>query len=248
MIVNLTLSVRRWTIRKTTLALGRGRTALLCVARGGAGSTAGRGKNDAFACGAARSARKALGWVFRLGFVTGGLIACDGEDRPRAAPTSSPTATPVPSRTPTASATSTPTPTPTPPLPDLVGSVVGSHCERDSCAPLFLDVCVQNIGEGDAPSSVVTINPHWGGGHSQRIGALAAGARTCTAFNYDVFLFSVREHFLLVDAFQEVEESNELNNRLDYPQPSGTQCDIICTDEEARPVRTPTPPPPPSNG
>lgn len=119
---------------------------------------------------------------------------------------------------------------------------VQARCIRDYCAPMLLNVCVENIGSADSPSFVVSVNGMLDHGASTRLNQLASGEFRCLDFVYDFSIFRVREPFIHVDILSEVVESDERNNTLNFPQPSGTQCDIICPDYAPRP--NPTPPPP----
>lgn len=91
-------------------------------------------------------------------------------------------------------------------------------------------MCVENIGSADSPSFVVSVNGMLDHGASTRLNQLASGEFRCLDFVYDFSIFRVREPFIHVDILSEVVESDERNNTLNFPQPSGTQCDIICPD------------------
>ncbi len=114
------------------------------------------------------------------------------------------------------------TPTPMTSMPDLIVTSVQPHCVWDSCAPMLVDVCVQNIGPAAASAFVVSVNDSLDDTGSTRIDHLAAGSSSCSSFNYDRFLFTVANPSVRVDALGEVEESNEANNVLTFPPPSGT--------------------------
>lgn len=158
-------------------------------------------------------------------------------------PTPTVTATPTPTTTSTAtpSLTATPTPTNTPAesRPDLIPISVQPHCApgESSCAPLMLLVCIDNQGPGDASSFLVSINDH----DDARIAGLPSGGNICVDVVYTDLFQNIPQPSVFVDSLNEVDESNEANNVLTFPQPSGTMCDIICSNHTAAAAPAPTP-------
>jgi len=120
--------------------------------------------------------------------------------------------------------------------PDLVPSSVRElHCPL-GCAPLKLEVCLDNLGDGDASAFDVTVNDS----DRAEVADLSAGEHVCVEVIYG---FGAKdEPVVQVDSLDQVAESDESNNTLTFPHPSGTACDIICVGTAARPF--PTPPPP----
>jgi len=125
--------------------------------------------------------------------------------------------------------------------PDLVPSSVRT-LPCGGCAPLVLEVCVDNLGAGEASGFDVTVNEL----DRADVTGLAAGQEACVEIEY-TFAHDGPANagpFVQVDSLDQVQESDESNNILMFPQPSGTECDLICTRSPARPVATPPPPAP----
>lgn len=121
-------------------------------------------------------------------------------------------------------------------LPDLALTVVRElHCPG-ACAPLRLEVCLENRGEAEASNFLVTVNEQ----DSASVDGLAAGAQTCASVAY-TFSGVVGQPNVIVDALDEVAESDESNNTLNFPPPGGTRCDVICFNKTAPTVPTPAP-------
>ena len=95
---------------------------------------------------------------------------------------------------------------------------------------------MENIGEADASPFLVTINED----DSASVDGLAFGSETCVEIAYTLFV--VDQPSVTIDSLDEVAESDESNNTMTFPRPSGTRCDIICYSRSAPPVRTPVPP------
>lgn len=120
--------------------------------------------------------------------------------------------------------------------PDLVPRGVRElHCPL-GCAPLRIEVCVDNLGGGSASEFDVTVN----GSDRAQVGELAAGDQVCVQMVYG--FGATGEPTVHVDSLEQVAEADETNNVLAFPHPSGTACDLLCVDTSASPA--PTPPPP----
>src|SRR5262245_23961184 len=67
--------------------------------------------------------------------------------------------------------------------PDLVPTSVREHCSGGaSCYPLQLEVCLENLGEGDASNFDVTVNDSV----RTEVAALAAGQEACVDIEYSL--------------------------------------------------------------
>jgi len=121
--------------------------------------------------------------------------------------------------------------------PDLVPTSLRElYCASSGCGPLLLEVCVDNIGDGDASQFDVTLNDS----HRADVAALAAGESACVQIESGV-AGPGYQAVVDIDSLDEVAESDESNNRLTFPVSDPTRCDLICRDP-AHPA--PTPPPP----
>lgn len=123
-------------------------------------------------------------------------------------------------------------------LPDLVPSSSSLFCEN-GCMQM-VEICVANRGAADADRFVIELN----GGVAAESPGLAAGTQFCTVSRYISGYPSPSVARVTVDPDDEVMESNEGNNVLEFPTPNPTGCDY-CYDVRVAPLRTPTPPPPP---
>lgn len=120
--------------------------------------------------------------------------------------------------------------------PDLVPSGVRElHCPL-GCAPLRIEVCVDNLGGASAAEFDVTVN----GSDQAQVAELAAGDQACVEMVYG--FGASGEPTVQVDSLARVAEADETNNVLAFPHPSGTACDRLCVDTSPSPA--PTPPPP----
>lgn len=158
--------------------------------------------------------------------------------------TATPTDTATPTETHTATVTHTPTATPTSTAADLVISTAGITVQgyAGGCITevrsLVLRVCVVNQGATDAgPFSVLAggcVRPqHW------RVQGLAAGATTCLETASAPQWFAACE--ILADAFNEVSERNEGNNRWSGTLPLPTMPATCTPTATATPTSTHTP-------
>jgi hypothetical protein len=127
-------------------------------------------------------------------------------------PASAPLPTVIPSKTPIPTDTLTPEATEAFALPDLTSSnsiiargFDGTCLDGDDHLVIDYEFCVENIGQGDAGPFAV-ISDDW----IHEFDGLAAGARECVM----VTLYKeINYPFAYVDARNEVEESDESNNR-----------------------------------
>ena len=133
-------------------------------------------------------------------------------------PTAAPTATPTP--------TATPAPTPTPPgslrLPDIAVSVEGSLESHDRAHWCVLpgesyavwariSVTVRNIGAKDSGAFVVRFEDDRLQSYDETVSGLPVGGSTVVVFT--TWRSNLR---LIVDAENEVDESDESNNIVDF--------------------------------
>jgi len=128
--------------------------------------------------------------------------------------------------------------------PDLMPTTARyTRCEERPCSAIelpthFMEVCVANIGDADAGAFSIaqqTYRPA-----TARIEGIPAGGQACVElpFSPTVSIFA--------DTQNEVDERDELNNRLEAPLPFPTSCDFRiptpCTPT-ATPTQLPTPTP-----
>ncbi len=137
------------------------------------------------------------------------VLACNITPDEEAVPTDIPFTT-VPDEAPSPPATLIPEATEEGPLPDLTSSngIMARGYDGiclDSYSDLVIDYefCVENIGQGDAGPFAV-IDGEW----SHEFDGLAAGARECVMIEKQ----EITTANYMVDARNEVEESNETNN------------------------------------
>ena len=112
--------------------------------------------------------------------------------------------------------------------PDLVPLSVrewGCSGGGGGCGALLMEVCIANQGLADAPSFMVDINDRI----RDSVGGIDRGRSSCVLIRY-VFFGGLDQPIMTIDPDNVVNESNENNNSLRFPNPNPTRCDLVCGD------------------
>lgn len=112
---------------------------------------------------------------------------------------------------------------------DLVPLSAREKCSR-GCGPYSIDLCVANQGDVAVHGFAVSLSNRDGAMQSEIFdNDLGAAEDVCLEVPYRVPPSSEGIVTFTVDSGGTVQETNEDNNTLQFPQPNPTGCDIICT-------------------